>query len=153
MTSRAYSPSAAASPAFTWAQAYHLGAGHGFGGQPLFLRERFSAGGAYSLRGFATDSVGPRNAWGQVELGDAVVIVNQELRYHHPSGLGAALFYDGGNVFRQASELDFSWRHSAGVGLRYESPIGLLRVDFGFPLDRRDGERRSQIFFSLGQAF
>jgi translocation and assembly module TamA len=40
-----------------------------------------------------------------------------------------------------------------GAGLRYESPIGLLRLDLGFPLDRRPGEDAYQLFFSLGQAF
>jgi outer membrane protein insertion porin family len=137
----------------TWAQAYRVGAGHGFHGQAVFLRERFSAGGAYSLRGFATDSVGPRDARSQVELGDGVLILNQELRYHHASGLGAAVFYDGGDVYRKASEIGSSLRHSLGVGLRYESPVGLLRVDLGFPLRPRAGEARSQFFFSLGQAF
>jgi outer membrane translocation and assembly module TamA len=56
-------------------------------------------------------------------------------------------------VFRGLSDNNFSLRHSIGVGLRYESPIGLLRLDLGFPLDRRPGEARQQLFFSLGQAF
>jgi outer membrane protein assembly factor BamA/autotransporter translocation and assembly factor TamB len=138
----------------TWAQSYRVGVGQGFAGQPLFLRERFSAGGAFSLRGFATDSVGPRNALGQPELGDAVIVLNQELRYHHPTnGLGAAIFYDGGNVYSRAGDIGFPLRHSVGVGLRYASPIGLLRVDFGFPVNPYPGDSNHQIFFSLGQAF
>jgi outer membrane translocation and assembly module TamA len=82
-----------------------------------------------------------------------VIVLNQELRYHHPSGLGAAAFYDVGNVYARIGDIDLDLRHSLGVGLRYASPLGLLRVDFGFPLNRRPGERPYQWFFTLGQAF
>jgi len=74
--------------------------------------------------------------------------------------VGAVVFYDGGNVFRKASDFDFDWRHAIGTGLRWESPVGLLRLDLGLPLNRRlldtnppRKEAALQIFFSLGQAF
>ncbi len=139
--------------AITWAQSYRLGLGWGFGGQSIRSTERFQAGGAGSLRGFPTDSLGPVNAFGDPRGGEAVVLVNQELRWRHPSGLGAVAFYDGGNVFDQVDDLSFDWRHALGVGLRYASPVGLLRLDFGVPLFRREGEKSYQLFFSLGQAF
>ena len=116
--------------------------------------ELFRAGGASSLRGFATDSVGPKGpVVGISRGGEAVIVLNQEIRFHHPSGLGAAAFYDVGNVFATIGDIDFDLRHSVGVGLRYASPIGLVRVDFGFPLRRAAGERSYQWFFTLGQAF
>jgi translocation and assembly module TamA len=81
------------------------------------------------------------------------VVVNQELRYLHPWGIGAAVFYDVGNVFARVEDIDFTLRHSIGAGLRYQSPIGMLRLDVGFPLNRRPTDRAFQWFFALGQAF
>jgi translocation and assembly module TamA len=85
--------------------------------------------------------------------GQAVIILNQELRYQHGTGLGAAAFYDGGNVWENASELGLDLRHSVGFGLRYDSIVGLLRMDLAFPLNRRAGERSYQFWFGLGQPF
>ena len=137
----------------TWGQGLRLGLAHGFGGQRLISTERLYAGGANTLRGFATDEVGPRDVFGDPAGGQAVVVLNEELRYHHPSGLGGAVFYDGGNVFKDVSDLSLDWRHAVGVGLRWSSPIGLLRLDLGWPLQPRSGEKRYRYFFSLGQAF
>ncbi|HUG52229.1 MAG TPA: translocation/assembly module TamB domain-containing protein [Vicinamibacteria bacterium] len=138
---------------FTWAQGARLGLAHGFEGQQLTSTERFRAGGANTIRGFGTDALGPRDAFGDPLGGQAVIVVNEELRYHHPSGLGAVVFYDGGNVFPSVSEVDLDWRHAFGLGLRWASPVGLLRVDVGFPVAPRPEEKRVRFFFSLGQAF
>jgi outer membrane protein assembly factor BamA len=140
-------------PRWSWSQGYRLGLATGFGGQSLISSERFNAGGANSLRGFATDSVGPRDFLGDPVGGQAVVILNQELRLHYPNGLGAAAFYDGGNVFASVHEMSFDLRHVLGAGLRYASPVGLLRLDLGFPLNREPGDKAVRFFFSLGQAF
>jgi outer membrane protein insertion porin family len=137
---------------WTWAQGYRLGLAHGFEGQSLVSSERFNAGGANSLRGFAADSVGPRDFLGPTG-GEAVVIANEELRYHHPSRVGAAIFYDVGNVFATVGEMRLELRHTLGFGLRWVSPVGLLRVDLGFPLNREEGDKAYRFFFSLGQAF
>ena len=137
----------------TWAQGYRLGLATGFGGQRLISSERFTAGGANSLRGFETDSVGPRDFLGDPTGGQAVVIFNQELRLHHRSGFGGAAFYDGGNVFASVRDMSLDLRHVLGAGLRYTSPVGLLRLDLGLPLFRKPGEKAYQVFFSVGQAF
>jgi outer membrane protein assembly factor BamA len=139
--------------ALTWAQDYRLGLGWGFGGQQIRSSERFKAGGGHSVRGFATESLGPTDFLGDPAGGEAVLILNQELRYHHPSGLGAALFYDAGNVFPRAEDLSLDLRHAVGVGLRWRSPVGLLRLDLGYPIQPQADERRYRVFFSLGQAF
>ena len=149
----------------TWAQGYRAGVASGLA-DDIFLAserfrprssERFRAGGANSLRGFATDSVGPRRTLSDgreiAAGGQGVLILNQELRYHHGTGLGAAVFYDAGNVFESASDIDLKLRHDVGFGLRYDSVIGLLRLDLAFPLGRRSGERGYQVWFGLGQAF
>ena len=105
------------------------------------------------MRGFATESLGPTDFIGDPAGGEAVLILNQELRYHHPTGLGAALFYDAGNVFPRAEDLSLDLRHAVGVGLRWRSPVGLLRLDMGYPIQPQADERRYRVFFSLGQAF
>jgi outer membrane protein insertion porin family len=146
----------------TWAQGYRIGLANGLDEQIRFQTELFGrstegfrAGGANSLRGFATDSVGPPGpVQGLSRGGEALLVLNQEIRYRHPLGLGLAVFYDGGNAFPEIKDLwAFKLRHSIGAGLRYDSPVGLLRVDFGFPLNPRREDRGFQWFFSLGQAF
>jgi outer membrane protein assembly factor BamA/autotransporter translocation and assembly factor TamB len=145
----------------TWAQGYRVGIASGldpvqYAELQLFGRtaELFRAGGAASLRGYATDSVGPKGPVPGISAGgQAVLILNQELRFYHPTGLGAAVFYDGGNVSERPQDFSLSLRHSVGAGLRYRSPVGLLRFDVGVPLNRRPGDRSFQYFFSVGQAF
>jgi outer membrane protein insertion porin family len=123
--------------------------------------ERFFAGGDTTIRGFALDTVGtpatisPR---GFPRGGNAVMIVNGELRVPVWSDVGAAFFVDGGNVFERVSDFSVTdLRGSVGVGVRYRSPIGPIRVDMGFKLDRREFggrlEPRRVLHFSLGQAF
>jgi outer membrane translocation and assembly module TamA len=72
--------------------------------------------------------------------------------------IGAAVFVDGGNVFRRVSDFELGdLRGGVGFGLRYNSPMGPLRLDLGFKLDRRELggelERRTALHFSFGQAF
>ena len=85
------------SDSVTWAQGYRLGLAHAFGGEPLVTDEGFEAGGANSIRGFASGGVGPE---GYVFGRQAVAILNEELRYHHPSGFGGVAFYDAGTPSR-----------------------------------------------------
>jgi outer membrane protein assembly factor BamA len=137
----------------TWAQSYRLGLAWGLEDEPVLSFERFRAGGASSLRGFGTNEVGPRGFFGEPIGGEAVVIVNQELRYHHSSGFGLVGFYDVGNVFATVDTMRFDLRHTLGAGLRWASPVGLLRLDLGFPVDRQPEEKSYRVFFGVGQAF
>jgi outer membrane protein assembly factor BamA len=143
----------------TWAHSYQLGLAHGFRGQRLIFTERFNAGGGNSVRGFGKDRLGPLSpplpdGTRQPLGGQSVIVINQELRYHHQrSGLGGVVFYDAGNVFALRPSLDL--RHALGFGLCWESPVGPLRLDLGFPLrPRADRDEKSpQLHFSIGQAF
>jgi outer membrane translocation and assembly module TamA len=131
--------------------------------QDLPASERFFAGGDSTIRGFARDSVGTAStlaADGFPRGGDAEIILNAELRMPVKGPIGAVMFVDGGNVFSRASDLSLSeLRWSLGFGGRYVSPIGPLRLDIGFPTDRRfigdtgNLEKRFQIHFSMGHAF
>ena len=68
--------------------------------------------------------------------------------------IGAAIFFEFGNVWADPKAIQFSdLRVNLGSGLRVNSPLGILRLDFGFNLDRRVDEPQAKIFFSMGQAF
>ena len=123
--------------------------------------ERFFAGGDSTVRGFALDRLGSQatlNPDGFPTGGNALVVMNLELRTPHVKGVGLVAFVDAGNVFLRARDIDAGdLRATAGLGIRYRSPLGPLRFDVGFKLDRRDfsrgSERRAVYHLSLGQAF
>jgi outer membrane translocation and assembly module TamA len=123
--------------------------------------ERFFAGGDTTIRGYALDSVGAPNTISSEGFpigGSALVILNVELRTPVWRDVGAAFFVDGGNVFARVSEFSVGdLRGGTGFGLRYRSPIGPIRIDLGFKMDRRviGGrlEPRTALHFSIGQAF
>jgi len=137
-----------------YAAGVRIGLGKGIG-QDLIPSERFFAGGGATIRGFAKDEVGPRNLeTGEPLGGDAVFILNQELRFPLYKILSGAVFLDIGNAYPRISDLNpFDVRDAAGFGFRLVTPFVLMRFDWGFKLDRRPGESRSRIFFSIGQAF
>jgi translocation and assembly module TamA len=116
--------------------------------------ERFYAGGGGSIRGYAYQTVGPLSA-GQPVGGRALLELSLEMRLKVTDRFGLVGFLDGGGAFRDmtpGSNEDLLW--GTGLGLRYFTPIGPLRLDVGIPLDRRDGVDDSfQIYASLGQAF
>jgi outer membrane protein insertion porin family len=129
--------------------------------QDLPASERFYAGGDTTIRGFARDSVGTPatlTANGFPKGGSAEVVLNAELRIPVAGDFGAVVFADGGNVFARVSDVDLAeLRAGLGFGARYRSPFGPIRIDFGFPMDRRivggSLEKAFQFYFSFGHAF
>ncbi len=90
--------------------------------------------------------------------GDADVVLNLELRAPVRGPVGVVVFADGGNVFVRAADLSlFNLRGSVGLAARVISPLGPIRFDVGFKLDRRTLgvklEPRYALHFSIGQAF
>jgi outer membrane protein assembly complex protein YaeT len=137
-------------------------------GQPVFVTvrdlpasERFFAGGDTTVRGFALDRLGTPELFdrnGFPTGGGGLVVLNAEARIPLRGGLGAVGFVDAGNVFAQPSKIALSGiRGSVGVGVRYKSPIGPVRVDLGFKLNRTviasEREPLTALHISLGQAF
>ena len=124
--------------------------------------ERFFAGGDTTVRGFSLDRLGTDATISPTGLptgGNGLVVLNSEVRVAVVGSLGAVAFLDAGNVFLRATELDLgNLRAAAGFGIRYQSPVGPIRIDLGFKLARRELapgrlERRNVLHISLGQAF
>ncbi len=113
----------------------------------LPLPERFFAGGDYSLRGFPTDGVDEAG-------GNGLLLGSVELRFDLTHSFALAAFTDAGNVYPFVSDMDLGdIRSSAGIGLRYKTAFGPLRVDWGFKLDRRPDESASHLHIAVGYAF
>jgi outer membrane protein insertion porin family len=120
--------------------------------QVIPLPERFFSGGATSLRGFGLNEAGPRDPCTGFPIGGLTLLVfNQELRFpmklpYIGNRLGGTVFYDGGNVYSDVNHITLAWKpssttnlnyfsHTVGFGLRYPTPVGPVRVDFGFQLN------------------
>src|SRR5580704_4485582 len=148
------------------------------------LPERFFAGGGTSLRGFGLNQAGPRDPCTGFPIGGlALLEFNQELRFPMKlpligNKLGGTLFYDGGNVYSDVNHISFSWKspsptdlnyfsHTVGFGVRYPTPVGPVRVDFGYQLNPDQSAAtvapattpqlfrlpRFQFFFNIGPVF
>jgi len=141
-------------PRLIWASGVRAGLQDGLGGQDIVFSERFFAGGGTTIRGFRQDRVGPKDFFGDSAGGEAVFVVNQEARFPVVGPFEGVGFLDVGNVYERWDDFSLSdLRKAAGIGLRVRTPFFLLRVDYGLKLDRRDGEPRGAVFFSIGQAF
>ena len=97
------------------------------------------------LRGFAQNAVGPIGPDLIPTGGNALVVLNNELRAPLFGRFDGVVFTDIGNVFPLISDISFDLRESAGVGLRVRTPWFLLRGDYGFVLDPRPGEKRQPL--------
>ena len=126
------------------------------------ISKRFFAGGDTTVRGFSLDRLGDEKTispQGFPTGGNGVLILNSEMRVGVAGPLQAVGFMDAGNVVARASELRLlELRATAGFGMRYQSPVGPIRLDVGFKLDRRElspgrMERLSVWHISMGQAF
>jgi len=121
------------------------------------IHERFYLGGSTTVRGFIQDSVGPYNLDASGDRiptgGSSMVQLNAELRLNTAEGGGVVFFTDAGNVWvDQSIRLD-DLRASYGMGLRYHTPVGPLRLDYGQKIHRRTGESPGELHFTIGHAF
>ncbi len=156
-----------------WANSVRVGLEQAYAGSEVPVSQKFFTGGASTLRGFPLNGAGPQEtipACGNpadpstcVKItvpqgGNELLIINSELRFPLDpikKGLGIVTFYDGGNVFPFVGFHDFAslYTNSVGVGLRYATPIGPVRVDLGHNLNPVPGINSTQYFITIGQAF
>ena len=121
------------------------------------LHERFYAGGSTTVRGYTQDSIGPSAPDTNGNLipqgGQSMAIFNIELRLNPGEGLGFVLFTDAGNVWPNQEINLNDLRASYGIGLRYGTPIGPLRIDYGQKIRRQPGESPGEVHFNIGNTF
>jgi outer membrane protein insertion porin family len=125
------------------------------GAKEIPLNEKFYAGGPETLRAFDFQKVGPLGENNIPIGGKFQLVLNAfELRQSIYKWIGMVAFLDVGNVWTDSEQFDFSdLRLSPGMGVRLSTPIGLARVDIGFNVKPKPREPRSNIYFSMGQAF
>jgi translocation and assembly module TamA len=115
---------------------------------------RFYAGGGGSVRGYAYNELGPTVFWGAVVGGRSVFDASAELRVKVTDTIGVVPFFDIGNAFTSNfptfNEPLFS---AVGLGLRYYTSVGPIRLDVAFPLERHPGTGPVAIYVSIGQSF
>jgi translocation and assembly module TamA len=117
---------------------------------------RFYAGGGASIRGYGYELVGPRNDLGEPKGGRGLYEVSLEARVDTPwfgGGFQLVPFLDGGGVDPQVLPGFRDMRYGAGMGVRYKTSFGPIRLDIGTPLNRRPGDGPVAIAVALGQAF
>jgi translocation and assembly module TamA len=115
---------------------------------------RFYAGGGGSVRGYAYNELGPTVFWGAVVGGRSLFEASAELRVKVTDTIGVVPFVDAGNAF--ASNFPNFSQHlftAAGLGLRYYTAVGPIRLDVAFPLERRAGNGPVAVYVSIGQSF
>jgi outer membrane protein insertion porin family len=131
-------------------------AGHGLGwdGEDLPIFERFYLGGPNSIRGFKFRKVSPIDDAGVRVGGDTELLGNLEYIIPLPLNIRVAGFFDTGNVYGFGVKFDpTDLRYAAGAGVRWLSPFGPIRLDYGVNLDRRAGEEFGAFHFSVGSPF
>ena len=140
-----------------------LGLGYGYGGvRELPLFERYFPGGINSVRGFRILSLGPQNvvqnSYGQFISRDPIggseqLIFNNEIIFPIVESLGlkGVVFFDAGNAFTVSQGIDFNqMRLAVGGGIRWLSPVGPLRIELGFPINKQVGDDTQTVMFSFG---
>jgi outer membrane protein assembly factor BamA len=124
--------------------------------------KRYFLGGSTSVRGWGRYEISPLSQSGLPIGGDAMLAFSEELRAILQGNLGGVLFLDGGNVWAKSFGFQMNHlRYAVGPGLRYQTPIGPIRLDLGYQLNPIPGlfvdgapqTRRWRIHFSIGQAF
>ncbi|MBA3577713.1 MAG: BamA/TamA family outer membrane protein [Sphingomonas sp.] len=113
---------------------------------------RFYAGGGGSVRGFGYQQLGPRDPEGNPLGGLSVFEAAGEVRYRF-GDYGAVAFVDAGQVYNDHVPSFSGLRIGVGVGARYYTNFGPIRVDVATPIDRRSGESLINVYVSIGQAF
>jgi outer membrane protein insertion porin family len=132
--------------------------GLGGGRQPIPIHERFFAGGSNSFRGEKFDELGPKDPVSQKPVGgEALFLLNFELTFPlilAIKDLSGALFYDKGNVFAEMKHFNLTALQDAvGIGIRYRTPLGPLRLEVAWNLDAAKGERKPLVFLTIGNVF
>jgi len=124
------------------------------------IYERFFAGGTYTIRGYKERDIGPKDTSGDSIGGGTTVIGNLELTFSIIENLKGAIFIDGGNVWARPDSNPKNGyttggiKFGTGAGIRINTPIGPVKLDFGFPLNASSHqEDKGRFHFSMSRGF
>lgn len=120
------------------------------------LIRRFFPGGFDSVRGYPYQRLGPLDSSGNPLGGEGMLVGNLELRFPLWEELGGVVFVDAGNAYEDIDVMSFGdLRYTTGLGLRYNTPVGPLRLDWGFQInpDPNANISDNDFYLSVGQAF
>jgi outer membrane protein assembly factor BamA len=155
----------------TFVTAFRVGVAPTFAGTEVVpISERYFAGGDSTNRGFARNRLGPTLADVDPEKydipdeadltqpvgGEAQLLLNQEFRFPvvRRLRLKGVVFYDAGNVYLELTDFNpLDLRHTLGAGLRLETPVGPLRAEYGWKMDREPGESAGRFHFAIGTIY
>lgn len=151
------------SPRLVWANRIQFGAIWPTAGRAsnVPFNKKYFLGGATTVRGWGRFEISPLSDGFPIG-GNALTSFSSEMRAALSGRLGGVLFLDGGSVWRDVHDIQTgSLRYAAGAGLRYQTPVGPIRVDLGFQLNpladlKVEGQpetRHWRLHFSIGQAF
>jgi outer membrane protein insertion porin family len=123
-----------------------------YGRRNLPVYEKFFVGGINSIRGFKYGEAGPKDEEGEAIGGKKQIIFNAEWIFpiFKPAGLKGVFFFDCGHGFDKTEGFFKDYRFGSGFGIRWLSPLGPIRLELGFNLSPRKGERRSVFDFMVG---
>ena len=130
-----------------------FGFGESLDDDPFPLFKRFFPGGINSVRGYRNRTLGPEDENGREYGGSKQVVNNLELIFPliNSAGFRGVVFYDIGQAFDDNESIGIDqMRQGWGYGVRWMSPLGPIRVEFGYPINRQPGERGVQTMFSFG---
>lgn len=113
---------------------------------------RFYGGGGGSVRGFGYQELGPKDPEARPIGGRSMVEAAAEVRYRF-GNYGVVAFVDGGQVYTSELPRFTDWRFGVGVGGRFYTNFGPMRLDIATPINRQPGESRISVYVSIGQAF
>ncbi|WP_294300064.1 autotransporter assembly complex family protein [uncultured Sphingomonas sp.] len=140
-------------PTVTLASRIRLGTIAGAPRDAIAPSRRFYAGGGASVRGYGFQSIGPRGPNDTPIGGRSLTEFSIEARVKAFGNFGVVPFFDAGNIYTSPLPKLSGFRYGAGLGVRYYSNFGPIRIDVGTPLNPQPGDPRIGVYVSLGQAF
>jgi outer membrane protein insertion porin family len=137
-----------------------FGYGGGLGNKTLPFFKAYYGGGVGSVRGYETASLGPQDTQGNTIGGREKIITNAELFFPLPGAkandqsVRLSIFADAGMIRDVGLEPGLeSFRYSVGAGVAWNSPVGPLKLSYGYPLKKRPGDRIQNFQFQVGTIF
>jgi outer membrane protein assembly complex protein YaeT len=128
---------------------------HGYSGNTSIPpNDRFYLGGGTTVRGYDFQTLGPEDREGNPLGGNVMVLGNVEARFDVIGNFGAVLFCDAGGIWTEVQQISTGTAgFGIGAGIRYNTLVGPIRLDYGFAPTWENSLKRGKVYFAIGQAF